>query len=134
MAEETGVTNSGGGGVDEPKKPVDNVSEYASALGGDDDEDFKDAMPFEEKDNPLGDETEPTASMLYPNMVDIDSMKDAVFFLFEDRNQRLSRFWILIVCAAIIATMGVAGDSAATVIGAMIVGASCCVLCVEHAL
>ena len=126
MAEETSA-NSGGGGVEDVQKPVDNVSEYASALGGSD-EDFQDAMLFEEKDNPLR-EDEPTASMLYPNMVDIDSMKDAVFFLFEDRNQRLSRFWILIVCASIIATMGVAGDSSATVIGAMIVGACCCCCC-----
>jgi hypothetical protein len=104
------------------QKPVDNVSEYASALDGDD-EDFKDAMLFEEKDNPLEEEEPAAATIVYPNMVDLDSMKDAVFFLFEDRNQRLSRFWILIVCASIIATMGLAGDSSATVIGAMIVGA-----------
>lgn len=104
------------------QKPVDNVSEYASALDGDD-EDFKDAMLFEEKDNPLEEEEPAAATILHPNMVDLDSMKDAVFFLFEDRNQRLSRFWILIVCASIIATMGLAGDSSATVIGAMIVGA-----------
>lgn len=55
------------------------------------------------------------------NQVDLDSMKDAVFFLFSDRNQRLSRFFLLIGLASVIATSGVAGDSAATVIGAMIV-------------
>jgi uncharacterized hydrophobic protein (TIGR00271 family) len=52
---------------------------------------------------------------------DLERMKDAVFFLYPDRNQRLSRFWLLITLAAIIATSGLAGDSVATVIGAMIV-------------
>jgi uncharacterized hydrophobic protein (TIGR00271 family) len=55
------------------------------------------------------------------NTVDIDDMKDKVFFLFPDRNRRVTRFWILIILASVIATSGVAGDSAATVIGAMIV-------------
>jgi uncharacterized hydrophobic protein (TIGR00271 family) len=55
------------------------------------------------------------------NTVDLDSMEDAVFFLFPDRNQRVSRFFLLIFLASVIATSGVAGDSAATVIGAMIV-------------
>lgn len=56
------------------------------------------------------------------NRVSLDDMKDAVFFLFSDRNQRLSHFWTLLILAAIIATNGIAGDSAATVIiGAMIV-------------
>jgi uncharacterized hydrophobic protein (TIGR00271 family) len=54
-------------------------------------------------------------------IVDLDSMKDAVYFLFPDRKERLSRFWILLVLAAIIATSGIIGDSPATVIGAMIV-------------
>ena len=53
------------------------------------------------------------------NRVDMDYLKNACFFLFPDRNRRLSRFWILMVLATIIATCGVAGDSAATVIGAM---------------
>jgi uncharacterized hydrophobic protein (TIGR00271 family) len=52
---------------------------------------------------------------------DLDSMKDAVWFLFPDRSERLSRFWLLLILAAIIATSGVIGDSPATVIGAMIV-------------
>jgi uncharacterized hydrophobic protein (TIGR00271 family) len=55
------------------------------------------------------------------NVVDIESMKDAVFFLYPDMKRRLSQFWMLIILASIIATSGVAGDSAATVIGAMIV-------------
>lgn len=54
-------------------------------------------------------------------VLDLDRMKDTAFFLFPDLHQRLSRFWILILLASIIATNGLAGDSAATVIGAMIV-------------
>lgn len=55
------------------------------------------------------------------NIVDLEQMKNRVFFLFPDRNRRLSRFWLLLLLAAVIATSGVAGDSVATVIGAMIV-------------
>jgi uncharacterized hydrophobic protein (TIGR00271 family) len=51
----------------------------------------------------------------------IDHMKHAVFFLYPDRKQRLSRFWLLIILASIISTSGLAGESVATVIGAMIV-------------
>ena len=52
---------------------------------------------------------------------DTDHMRDAVFFEGPDVRQRSSRFWILIVLASIIAAAGVAADSTATVIGAMIV-------------
>jgi uncharacterized hydrophobic protein (TIGR00271 family) len=52
---------------------------------------------------------------------DIDAMRDAVFFDGADVRRRLSRFWILLVLAAIIAAAGVIADSTATVIGAMIV-------------
>ena len=48
-------------------------------------------------------------------------IRDAVFFEGPDVRQRLSRFWILITLASIIAAAGVAADSTATVIGAMIV-------------
>ena len=48
-------------------------------------------------------------------------IRDAVFFEGTDVRQRLSRFWILITLASIIAAAGVAADSTATVIGAMIV-------------
>jgi uncharacterized hydrophobic protein (TIGR00271 family) len=48
-------------------------------------------------------------------------MRDAVFFEGPDVRRRLSRFWILIVLASIIAAAGIAADSTATVIGAMIV-------------
>src|SRR5262245_55746689 len=52
---------------------------------------------------------------------DVDRMRDAVFFDGPDVGRRLSRFWILLVLAAIIASAGVVADSTATVIGAMIV-------------
>ena len=50
-----------------------------------------------------------------------DHMRDAVFFEGPDVRHRSSRFWILITLASIIAAAGVAADSTATVIGAMIV-------------
>ncbi|HEY4266559.1 MAG TPA: DUF389 domain-containing protein [Galbitalea sp.] len=52
---------------------------------------------------------------------DVPGMRKAVLFDGPDRPQRLSRFWILLVLAAVIASAGVVGDSTATVIGAMIV-------------
>lgn len=39
----------------------------------------------------------------------------------SDRDDKLSRFWVLILLAAVIASAGVVADSTATVIGAMIV-------------
>jgi uncharacterized hydrophobic protein (TIGR00271 family) len=48
-------------------------------------------------------------------------MRDQVFFEGPEVGRRLSRFWMLLVLAAVIATAGVIGDSTATVIGAMIV-------------
>src|SRR5215203_6293528 len=54
-------------------------------------------------------------------MNDTRHMRDAVFFEGPDVRQRMSRFWILITLASIIAAAGVAADSTATVIGAMIV-------------
>jgi uncharacterized hydrophobic protein (TIGR00271 family) len=54
-------------------------------------------------------------------MDDIRRMRDAVFFEGPEVLNRLSRFWILIVLASIIAAGGIAADSTATVIGAMIV-------------
>src|ERR687897_1247424 len=54
-------------------------------------------------------------------MNDVQHMRDAVFFEGPDVRQRSSRFWILITLASIIAAAGVAADSTATVIGAMIV-------------
>ena len=53
------------------------------------------------------------------NTVDVETMKDAVFFLHSDIKRRLSQFWMLIILASLIATTGIAGDSTATVIGAM---------------
>ena len=54
-------------------------------------------------------------------VVDLEFMKNSVYFLYPDRNQRLSRFWILLLLASVIATSGVVSDSPATVIGAMII-------------
>lgn len=39
----------------------------------------------------------------------------------DERNNKLSRFWVLILLSAVIASAGVVADSTATVIGAMIV-------------
>jgi uncharacterized hydrophobic protein (TIGR00271 family) len=52
---------------------------------------------------------------------DREHVRDAVFFEGPEVRQRSSRFWILITLASIIAAAGVAADSTATVIGAMIV-------------
>jgi uncharacterized hydrophobic protein (TIGR00271 family) len=52
---------------------------------------------------------------------DIDRMTSALYIDGPVRSRASSRFWILLVLAAVIATAGVIGDSTATVIGAMIV-------------
>lgn len=52
---------------------------------------------------------------------DVAHMRDAVLFEGHARSQKLSRFWLLLVLASIIAAAGVVADSTATVIGAMIV-------------
>ena len=52
---------------------------------------------------------------------DIGRMRDQVFFEGAERRRRLSRYWLLLVLAAVIASAGVVSDSTATVIGAMIV-------------
>lgn len=48
-------------------------------------------------------------------------MRDAVFFEGPETPRKLSRFWVLLLLAAVIAAAGVVADSTATVIGAMIV-------------
>ena len=53
--------------------------------------------------------------------VDIERMRAQLFFEGPERNRRLSRFWLLLPLAAVIASAGVVSDSTATVIGAMIV-------------
>jgi uncharacterized hydrophobic protein (TIGR00271 family) len=53
--------------------------------------------------------------------VDIEQMRDQVFFEGPERKRRLSRYWILLLLSAVIATAGVVSDSTATVIGAMII-------------
>jgi uncharacterized hydrophobic protein (TIGR00271 family) len=53
--------------------------------------------------------------------VDIQRMRDQLFFEGPERNRRLSRYWLLLPLSAVIASAGVVSDSTATVIGAMIV-------------
>jgi len=52
---------------------------------------------------------------------DLARMQDQLFFEGPDRARRLSRYWLLLLLAAVIATAGIVSDSTATVIGAMIV-------------
>lgn len=52
---------------------------------------------------------------------DISRMTDALYIDGPLRSPKSSKFWILLVLAAVIATAGVLADSTATVIGAMIV-------------
>lgn len=52
---------------------------------------------------------------------DIARMREGLFFEGDDNGRRVSRFCLLLLLSAIIAAAGVAGDSTATVIGAMIV-------------
>jgi uncharacterized hydrophobic protein (TIGR00271 family) len=53
--------------------------------------------------------------------VDVEQLRDQVFFEGPERNRRLSRYWLLLLLSAVIATAGVVSDSTATVIGAMII-------------
>lgn len=62
---------------------------------------------------PLHGATEPINS--------IADMRAAVFFEGLQTRNKVSRFWILLTLASIIASAGVVGESTATVIGAMIV-------------
>ncbi|WP_051222839.1 DUF389 domain-containing protein [Conexibacter woesei] len=50
-----------------------------------------------------------------------DEIRDAVFLFSGDVFAKQSRFWLLLMVSAVIATAGIIGDSTATVIGAMIV-------------
>jgi uncharacterized hydrophobic protein (TIGR00271 family) len=52
---------------------------------------------------------------------DVLTMRQSVFFDGPSARTKLSRFWILLVLASVIASAGVVADSTATVIGAMIV-------------
>lgn len=51
----------------------------------------------------------------------VDYMRDAVLFEGDRVRAQYTRFWLLLILAATIATAGIAADSTATVIGAMIV-------------
>jgi uncharacterized hydrophobic protein (TIGR00271 family) len=50
-----------------------------------------------------------------------DEIRDAVYLFDGDTAAKQSRFWLLLLLSAVIATTGVIGDSTATVIGAMII-------------
>lgn len=52
---------------------------------------------------------------------DVERMSDALFIVGPLRGRPSSRFWVLLLLSAVIATSGVVADSTATVIGAMIV-------------
>lgn len=52
---------------------------------------------------------------------DLARMRANLLFDGPERNDKLSKFWVLLVLAACIASAGIAADSTATVIGAMIV-------------
>ena len=52
---------------------------------------------------------------------DIGRMRDQVFFEGPEARRRVTRFWLLLLLSAVIASAGVVSDSTATVIGAMIV-------------
>lgn len=64
----------------------------------------------------------PGTRRLRATPADIDRMRSSLFLTEgQDSNRKLSKFWVLIVLSAIIASAGVIADSTATVIGAMIV-------------
>ena len=52
---------------------------------------------------------------------DVEQMREQLFFEGPERNRRLSRYWLLLLLAGVIASAGVVSDSTATVIGAMII-------------
>ena len=52
---------------------------------------------------------------------DIARMRDQLFFEGPAAGRKVSRYWLLLILSAVIASAGVVGDSTATVIGAMIV-------------
>ncbi len=59
--------------------------------------------------------------MIHVDAAQLVHMRDAVFFEGPEAGRKLSRFWILLTLASVIAAVGVIADSTATVIGAMIV-------------
>ncbi len=61
------------------------------------------------------------SSRLRIDEADLARMRGQLLFDGVEAGQKLSRFWVLIVLAAAIASAGIVADSTATVIGAMIV-------------
>ena len=52
---------------------------------------------------------------------DLERMREQLLFAGPQAARKLSRYWVLLSLAAVIATAGIVADSTATVIGAMIV-------------
>jgi len=59
--------------------------------------------------------------VLTVSQADLARMRDQLLFDGAAAARKLSRFWALLVLAAVIASAGIVADSTATVIGAMIV-------------
>jgi uncharacterized hydrophobic protein (TIGR00271 family) len=59
--------------------------------------------------------------LVFANAADLARMRDQVLYDGSEARRKLSAFWVLLPLSAIIAATGVAADSTATVIGAMIV-------------
>ncbi len=59
--------------------------------------------------------------MPFVTEADVHRMRAQLFFEGPDKGRKLSRYWLLLLLSAVIASAGVVGDSTATVIGAMIV-------------
>jgi uncharacterized hydrophobic protein (TIGR00271 family) len=59
--------------------------------------------------------------VLMASHADLERMRDQLLFDGAGAARKLSRFWVLLVLAAVIASAGIVADSTATVIGAMIV-------------
>jgi uncharacterized hydrophobic protein (TIGR00271 family) len=55
------------------------------------------------------------------DLTGVARMRDQLFFDGPELSRKLSRFWLLLLLSAVIASAGVVADSTATVIGAMIV-------------
>ncbi len=75
----------------------------------------------EEQNGTSGDGPRALLTRIAGNRRTLPELRDELFLDVGDVPRKLSRFWILLVLAAIIATAGILTESTATVIGAMIV-------------
>ena len=118
-------TKGGGGGASEASSETATAATHVPAVDGD--KQTTTTVAYEtawenSKKKQLQEDEENGTDIVDPNyvIVDLDSMKDSCYFLFPDKKARLSRFWLLLLFAAVIATSGLVSDAAATVIGAMV--------------